>query len=117
MKLAVPFAVALAVIAVGTIVQGRMMDRWGPTASLTLKAFEENLNNVPMDIGNWEGKEVEEDPAQIRAAKITGSVSREFHDLETDGSVSMFLVCGKSQHIGDHAPDQCYPANGFAISV
>lgn len=114
-KIAIPVGVALIVIALGTYVQGRMMDRWGNNHSQQLVQFGENLARVPMNVGNWEGEDLEGDEEQLRAARVTGSVTREFKNPSTGEAVSMFLVCGKSQHVADHTPDRCYTAAGFTL--
>ncbi len=114
-QIALPVVAVLCAIALGSYVQGRLVDRWAPNRSDELKRFEEQLKQVPMVIGDWEGVDLEEDQSQFRAAKVTGSVSRAFRNRRTGEVVNVFLVCGKSLNVADHTPEQCYVAQGFTM--
>ena len=114
-QFALPIAVTLCAIVIGSYVQGRLVDRWVPNRSEELKRFEDRIKQVPMVIGDWDGTDTEEDTRSYKVAKITGSLSRVYRNRRTGEVVSVFMACGKSVNIADHTPDQCVVAAGFSM--
>ena len=114
-QIALPIVVVVVAIALGSYVQGTLVDRWGHTSTGQLKKYEERLKLVPAVIGEWESYELEDDPEQLKAARITGSVSRAYRNRTTGEAVSLFLVCGKAVNIAEHTPDQCFVAAGYTM--
>jgi len=122
-KIAVPAAVALVLIMVGTVIQGQIMDRsfpiFGkPKLNNQLEQFAERLPNVPYEFGDWVGEDLErtaEDELQLTYARVVGSISRVYTNRFTGEQLQVFIVCGKSQNVADHTPDQCFRAAGFAM--
>ena len=122
-KLYLPAAVAFGLIVVGTIVQGRIVDRafpllGKPKPNPQLQQFADRLAKVPYRFGPWEGEDIEqteEDRQQLVYARVTGSLSRVYTNRLTGQQVSLFIVCGKSQNVADHTPDQCFRAAGYSM--
>jgi len=114
-KLAPPVAAALLVLIVGTIIHGALTERFGASRSAELDAFAARLQNVPNEIGDWEGRDAEVEREQIARSNVAGHLSRTFRHRKSGAVVNMFLVCGTSRHITLHTPDLCYPAAGFEM--
>ncbi len=112
----VPIAVGLALMIVVTVVQGWWSERWGtPVSEEELRDWSGRMDNVPLEIGNWQGKVMETDEEQLKASKAAASISREYTDSETKRSVHVMLMCGTSRNVAIHTPDKCYVAAGYSL--
>jgi hypothetical protein len=111
MKRMLPIGAALVLLVVSAVVQGRWSERWMEFPEL--KVYAEQFANVPMEIGDWTG-EAREEPSKkiLEAAGSIGSLSREYHN-DRGETVSVFLYCGRPQHMLFHEPSKCYGAAGF----
>ena len=57
MKISIQLILAVVVLAVGTFVEGKLSDRWGAAQSDKLETFATQLAKVPMQIGDWVGRD------------------------------------------------------------
>ena len=94
------------------IVQGFWSDRWTDAAADSLH-FKRRIDSLPLTLGDWEGKDLEADPREIRASGAVGHLSRVYRNRVTGEQVSLFLICGHMRDVSVHTPDRCYPAAGF----
>lgn len=117
MKLTLPIAVVLIVIAMTTVLQGRKSERWPFAESRTesLQGFSARLDYIPMDVGNWKGTDEEVNQEEFAASNCDKCVSRVYRNEITGESVSVYLVSGVSRHITIHTPDWCYVGAGFEM--
>ena len=104
--------VGILLILVTAIVQGFWSDRWTDDAADSLH-LKQRIDNLPMQLGDWEGQNLEADPREIRASGAVGHLSRSYRNRVTGEQVSLFLICGHMRHVSVHTPDRCYPAAGF----
>ncbi len=100
-------------ITVGGVVQGLWSDRWSDPG-LEIQEFADRLAGVPMNIGDWEGKDQAVDAVSIKGSGAVGYVSRSYRNKVTDQIVSLWFICGHPRDIAMHTPDICYPGSGFA---
>jgi len=114
-SLILPTAVSLVVLAVGTLYQGRIAERWSIAGSEKLETFAVRLDNVPMDIGAWKGTDTEVDERQFKASNCRKALSRTFKNEDLGASVNVFLVCGTARHVTIHTPDWCYVGAGYEM--
>lgn len=103
-------ALALLAIAIG-LVHGLETDRW--RTSSELQSALQRLEAVPMDIGDWKGRDVPYEKEDFARAGIQGTIFREYHNPRTGTTVSVLLVCGRGGPISVHEPDVCYAGAGF----
>ncbi len=108
----VPVVLAVLIIGLGTLVQGRLSDRWADPGP-EIQEFADRLSKVPMKIGDWEGTDQVVDSQSIRGSGAVGHVSRVYKNTETNQYVSLWFICGHPRDISMHTPDICYPAAGF----
>jgi len=108
----VPFSAALVLIVLLAVVQGRWSDRWGDPGADARKVAV-RLQDIPLNVGNWEGSDSEADLRELEAAGAVGHVTRVYRNKVTGTAVSLYLICGHSRDISVHTPDRCYPAAGF----
>jgi hypothetical protein len=109
-----PFAVVLLVLAAGTLIEGKLSDRWGRKSSEKLVAFTERLAQVPKQFGDWTGVDDPIDEEEFKASNCTDYVSRTY--TNKDGQrVNMYLVSGSARHVTIHTPDWCYVGAGYVM--
>lgn len=115
-----PFAAAaIGLVAVMTLVQGLLTNRWGGTADRgDLEQAARVLEQVfPQAAGEWEFAEaIESDPKELARAGAVGHISRVYRSTKTKRTVSTFVVCAAPHDASGHTPDRCYPGAGFEIA-
>lgn len=104
-------AATLLMLSVG-LVHGYWTDRWITDDRLSSAA--ERLNEIPMQIGEWVGKEIETRPGQAGAG-VTGCVQRSYHNARLGATVVIALVNGRPGPIATHTPEACYGASGYTV--
>ncbi len=113
----VPLAVIVAVLVVGTLLEGKFSDRWGKAQSARLDAYTVNLNKVPRNFGHWIGVDdevTEQKQKEFEASNCSGCISRTYRNR--DGQVvNVYLVTGSARHVTIHTPDWCYVGAGYDI--
>ncbi len=107
----VPIGVA-AILMLGVgYVQGLWSERWGTFPELAI--FADQLDAVPMQIGEWQGKQEEGTNEKIlQVAGAAGEMVRSYTNANGE-TVRVSLICGREQDLTYHTPDRCYPAAGF----
>jgi hypothetical protein len=110
----IPFAVVLAVLGVGTLIEGKYSDRWGRKSSEKLDAFTERMKEVPKEFGDWKGVDDPIDEEEFLASNCTAYVSRTYTNREGQ-RVNVYLVSGSARHVTIHTPDWCYVGAGYEM--
>lgn len=112
-----PMSVVVVAIAISTVLQGKLTDRWPFAAARTekLEAFSERLDDVPIQIGPWKGEEVPLDVKEFKASNCDKGISRAYRNETTGEVVNVYLVSGVARHVTIHTPDWCYRGAGFAM--
>lgn len=115
MSRVVPILIAVVVIAALTVVEGVISERWGDNRlcayCVTL------LDDVPKQVGPWEGEDEEvTDDVQIGAG-ARGYVSRQYSNPQTGEKVKVWLIVGHARDTARHTPDVCYRASGFQFDA
>jgi len=108
-----PIALGVLLIVGLTIVQVRMTDRLSGT-NITATQRAELLKNVPENIGDWHGTNMEVDEAVRQTAGAEGAVSRKYRNVRTGEEVDLWLIVGHGRSVARHTPDVCYRSSGFA---
>ena len=111
-----PFAAivtVLFVLGVGTLIEGKLSDRWGRQSSEKLAIFSKRLQTVPKEFGDWKGIDDEVNQEEFKASNCEACVSRTY--TNRDGQqVNMYLVSGSARHVTIHTPEWCYVGAGYA---
>jgi EpsI family protein len=72
------------------------------------------LDAVPIEIGEWRGRDVALDDAVVRATDTDDHINREYRSAVDAGTVTLYVACGV--HLRDlfpHRPDVCYAGSGW----
>jgi hypothetical protein len=111
-------AVAVALLVVVTVLQGRWTERWAERQDHVLEAAARRLeDSFPETFGEWAlDRPLETSKAELDRAGAVGSVSRVYLNRKTKAAVSAFVVCATPHDASGHTPDRCYPGAGFEIA-
>jgi hypothetical protein len=109
-----PVIVGVAAIVALTVVQSLMSDRFVDT-NVTAEQRAQLLKDVPMEVGDWEGKDLKVTEEVRDTAGAVGCVSRQFKNLRTGEVVRLWLIVGHARDIANHTPDICYKGAGFSM--
>src|SRR4051794_30656056 len=74
------------------------------------------LSEVPMTLGPWRGEAESLDPAIARGTGSTDHAFRTYTDSRTGVKIGVIVLYGPSADVFIHAPDRCYPAQGYATA-
>ncbi len=81
-----------------------------------LQQFADRLQNLPMNIGDWEGKDQEAmDPREREVAEADASLGRVYTNRLSGQAVNISLVSGRFRGVAQHVPTQCYVAAGYQM--
>jgi hypothetical protein len=73
------------------------------------------LAEVPMTVGDWDGRPGELDPRHVRVAELSGAYICEFVNRRTGSVISTLLVCGRPGPVSVHPPEICYKGAGYEL--
>lgn len=73
------------------------------------------LANVPLTIGDWEGRSNEIDERSLKVAQAEGYLLRHYVQRGTRKEVTVLIVCGRPGPICVHTPDVCFRGTGFQM--
>jgi hypothetical protein len=103
-----PVSAAVIVLLFSGVVHGLWTDRWAESRDVIAAAAR--LNDLPMKLGDWEGKAAS---GSRPSGGLAGAMSRHYVHRPTGRSVTLFLGCGRPGPVSIHTPDVCYAASGF----
>ena len=107
-----PVSAAVIVLLFSGVVHGLWTDRWAESRDVIAAAAR--LNDLPMKLGDWEGKAAS---GSRPSGGLAGAMSRHYVHRPTGRSVTLFLGCGRPGPVSIHTPDVCYAANGYEVTA
>jgi hypothetical protein len=115
MKKALPALAAFTLIVAAGLLNGMWTNRW--SVSRELEAAEARVKDVPPTFGDWEGHDLNLDPATMAEIGIDAFVYRGYVRRGSDGKdwAQILLVCGRAGPVCVHTPDVCFPSAGFRM--
>lgn len=111
MKLWIYTGVGVVALLAAGVVHGVMTDRWTSDDQLTTAAAR--LADIPMQIGEWEGKNLDVKGSPVPG--VTGSVQRSYFNRRLGATVVIALVNGRPGPVATHTPEACYGASGYRV--
>ena len=74
------------------------------------------LAKLPMQIGDWRGKEAPLDEAVVRAADTDAHISRTYSKPGRAENAWLYVAYGlRARDLMPHRPEVCYPGNGWTL--
>lgn len=99
----------LAVVVASGVVHGMWTGRW--VSNLELDRAAARVVQLPLDLGEWHGKDVEADSRALGPLKAY--FCRRYVNQRTGVAVTLSLAAGEPGPVSIHTPDVCYVASGF----
>lgn len=106
----ISLVIALAIIIGTGVVHGNYAGRWGAADALILAA--KKIDNIPMDFGDWKGRDRKIDPEDTKRAQAERIFAREYVNEKTRMAMSVLIVCGRPGTVSVHTPDICFQGQG-----
>lgn len=87
----------------------------GPVATKVLSSTE--LQRLPLQIGDWIGKEIPLDEAIVLAADTDAHLSRRYSRPCDSESLWLYIASGvRARDLMPHRPEVCYTGQGWALT-
>lgn len=100
----------------GTLADRLKFHTPGPDAGRYQEKVREVGGTMPLQAGDWLGKESEVPPAAITLLHPNLVIARHYENLQTGRSVEFLLIqCSDVRDLLGHYPPRCYPANGYTL--
>ena len=110
---ALPIGAAVLLMGVSCFYQGKWSERWGSFPELAI--FAEQLEEIPMNIGEWQGEDNQKSDERIlQLSGAAGELVRTYRNAAGE-QVQVMLMCARFRDVFYHTPDRCYPAAGFEM--
>jgi hypothetical protein len=109
--------VAVALFVLNGVVHGLWSQRWASVNEPLVQAAGDRLRDVPLKVGNWDGQPITTDAATLPEELVGRNVSIQYVHRVTGDVVVVFLASGHMSTMKGHTPLQCYPANGYRVTV
>lgn len=71
------------------------------------------LEDIPLELGPWEGHAEALDPTIARGAGAVDNIFRVYTDRRTGTQINVIALYGPAQAVSIHAPELCYPVSGY----
>ncbi len=114
MKRSAPLLASLLIVAAAGVLHALWTDRWG--VSPRRQAAARALQNVPLTIGQWDGRSLTLSERELQIAEADGYVMRDYVNRATGQVVSLLIVCGRPGPISVHPPEVCYRGAGYELA-
>lgn len=109
------WVVAIGLLLVSGIVQGRLTGRWATSSAL--REAVARLDLMPRQVGTWIGEDAEVDRATLERVGIGGGIVRRYRDTRTGATATVMLVCGRPGPVSVHTPEVCYGGAGYELAA
>jgi hypothetical protein len=104
---------AVALLVLFGLAEGLWTHRWVRSAEIS--TAHDRLEQVPLSIGEWTGRDRELDARQLTLGRIDGYVYRDYVNRVSNEVVSILLLCGQPGPVAVHTPDVCYAGAGYGM--
>ncbi len=108
-----PILIAIPLVASYVVVEGIWTNRW--TSSKELELASARLDEIPMIIGDWQGKEQQIDEKFLEQGEVSGYLLRDYVNRRTGETLQVLIICGTPGPTSVHTPDVCYQGAGYGM--
>jgi hypothetical protein len=103
--------IGLAVLVISGLVHGFWGERWIP--STILQEAAARVDQVPLEIGDWNGQSVETDAGVFFQAGAQKYWTRTYVHARKKTAMLVILMCGRPGRMSVHTPEVCYRGAGY----
>jgi Protein of unknown function (DUF3485) len=90
-------------------------DRYTAGAQSKYRSVVDNIEQIPLILGDWHGENLEPDQKQLQKAELTAALSRRYIEAGTGKTITIFLAWGPSEAVRGHTPNECYASAGYDL--
>ena len=109
-------AVTLTVLALQSLsgfADGRFTDQADSREELDRVA--KVLDDLPLGCGHWTAEPLDLNPDELKIAEASSAILRRYTS-DSNGTLTVLLLCGRPGPISVHPPTACYKARGYRLS-
>ncbi len=108
-------ALAAGLLIISGIVYGLRTDRWSMSERRVEMAA--NLEKLPIQIGDWTGKDLPLDPRVKRYAEADAILQRRYARQEDAKQIeaTLIILTGRAAAISVHTPEICFANSGYRL--
>lgn len=89
-----------------------------PDATAYLQRVKTAVEQIPMTIGAWQGRDAAPSLEAVQELRPNGIIEREYRQPETGATVSfLFVDCVDARDALGHYPPVCYPSEGWMLQT
>jgi hypothetical protein len=114
MRQLAPLLTAVIILAGAGLVHGLWTQRW--QKSYALEAAVARLDELPTVIGDWQSEAQPVSAQELALAGAEGSWVRHFTAPGHAESILVMILCGRTNAMCAHRPENCYGGAGFELT-
>src|SRR5579864_1510783 len=95
------------------LVHGLWSERWQSSEALATACAR--VGDVPLEIGDWQGKDVMVDTEAFAQAGARSYWARSYTHQHDGSTVLAILMCGRAGRMAVHMPEVCYRGAGYDL--
>jgi hypothetical protein len=107
--------IALLILTGGGLAHGIWAERWQSSSALQDAAAR--VRNVPLEIGDWQGRTLGDDAEVFAQAGALAYWTRSYVHPHRPTSLLVILMCGRPGRMAVHTPEVCYHGAGFSMAA
>ena len=101
----------LLLILMSGLSHGMLTRRW--QGGLDVRAATDKLAQVPLIVGEWDGRSQVMGDREQEVGRIDGYLLRQYVNRSNGAAVQVLVVCGRPGPIAAHTPEVCYRGAGY----
>ncbi len=106
-----PLATGLILLVASGVLHGLWTQRWWP--SRDLETATARLNEVPLRVGEWQGRDVPMGREVVERSGLAACWTRRYTHAGGRRGVTVVLMCGRAGPTSVHTPEWCYGGAGY----
>jgi hypothetical protein len=106
-----PIKAGLVLVVLSGLLHGVWTRRWKDGRELETAVAR--LNDVPLTVGEWSGRDEGLDAQEVAQAGLAGTWRRRYVHRRTGATLTVLLMCGRSGAAAVHTPEWCYRGVGY----
>ena len=107
--------ISLLILAAGGLAHGIWAERWHSSSALLDAAAR--VQNVPLEIGDWQGRTVDAESEVFAQAGALAFWTRSYVHSRRQTALLVILMCGRPGRMAVHTPEVCYRGAGYSLAA
>lgn len=108
-----PIVLAFVLVVGYGVVEAVWTDRYAESDEIEQACLR--LENIPTQVGDWQGKELQLEQKFLDQGEVSGYILRDYVNRKTGELLKILIICGKPGPTSVHTPDVCYRGAGYRL--